>query len=164
MKKVLFSVLSFAFLNLNAQNSPLNLIPQPVEVIQTNGIFTLTKATTIAFNKAEASTVVEMLVQKLNVPTGLMLKAQEGKTGLIQLNLNDSPNAQLGKEGYVFESTPKGVIISANQTAGLFYGIQTLLQLLPKEIESKSLAKANWVIPAVKIIDYPRFAWSEKIH
>jgi len=89
----------------------------------------------------------------------LALKTQEGKTGMIQLNLNDTPNAQLGKEGYTFESTPKGVIISANQTAGLFYGMQTLLQLLPKEIESKSLAKTTWAIPSVKITDYPRFAW-----
>lgn len=159
MKKNLFSVLSFAFLNLNAQNTPLNLIPQPVEVQQKTGTFTINGKTSVSFNKAEASSVAEMLVQKLNVPTGLMLKTQEGKTGMIQLNLNDMPNAQLGKEGYTFEATQKAIIISANQTAGLFYGMQTLLQLLPKEIESKTLAKANWSIPAVKITDYPRFGW-----
>jgi len=152
-------VLSFAFLNLNAQNTPLNLIPQPVEVSQNAGSFTLTAKTTISYNKADANGVAEMLVQKLSVPTGLALKAQEGKTGMIQLNLNDTPNAQLGKEGYTFESTPKGVVISANQTAGLFYGMQTLLQLLPKEVESKSVTKATWAIPAVKITDYPRFSW-----
>lgn len=152
-------MLSFAFLNLNAQNTLLNLIPQPVEVQQNVGNFALTAKTTISFNKVDASSVAEMLVQKLNVPTGLMLKAQEGKTGMIQLNLNDTPNTQLGKEGYTFESTPKGVVISANQMAGLFYGMQTLLQLLPKEIESKTLTKATWAIPAVKITDYPRFGW-----
>ncbi len=152
-------MLSFAFLNLNAQNTPLNLIPQPVEVSQSAGSFALTAKTTISYNKADASRVAEMLVQKLSVPTGLTLKTQEGKTGMIQLNLNDTPNTQLGKEGYTFESTPKGVVISANQTAGLFYGMQTLLQLLPKEIESKSVTKATWAIPAAKITDYPRFGW-----
>ena len=152
-------MLSFTFLNLNAQNTPLNLIPQPVEVVQNVGSFTLNAKTTISYNKPDASGVAEMLVQKFSVPTGLALKAIEGKIGMIQLNLNDTPNTQLGKEGYTFESTPKGIIISANQTAGLFYGMQTLLQLLPKEIESKSVAKATWAIPAVKITDYPRFGW-----
>jgi hexosaminidase len=41
----------------------------------------------------------------------------------------------------------------------LFYGVQTLLQLLPKEIENQTVTKAKWTIPAVKITDYPRFAW-----
>ena len=50
-------------------------------------------------------------------------------------------------------------MISANQPAGLFYGVQTLLQLLPKEIESKTVAKASWTIPAARIVDYPRFGW-----
>jgi hexosaminidase len=87
------------------------------------------------------------------------LKAQQNKTSEIQLNLNDTPNQLLGKEGYVLEATPKGMVISANQTAGLFYGMQTLIQLLPKEIESKSVLKSTWTIPAVKITDYPRFVW-----
>ena len=152
-------MLCFTFLNLNAQNTPLNLIPQPVEIVQSSGTFTLTKATTITYNKADAKGTAELFLQKINTPTGFMLKAQEGKTGMIQLNLNDTPNAQLGKEGYTFEATSKGIVISANQSAGLFYGMQTLLQLLPKEVESKTVTNANWVIPAVKITDYPRFAW-----
>jgi len=59
----------------------------------------------------------------------------------------------------MFDATSGGVIISANQPAGLFYGMQTLLQLLPKEIESKTVSKANWSIAAAKITDYPRFGW-----
>ncbi len=152
-------MLCFTFLNLNAQNTPLNLIPQPVEVIQSSGTFSLTKNTTIAYNKAEAKSTIELFLEKINTPTGFMLKAQEGKTGNIQLMLNDTPNAQLGKEGYIFESTARGVIISANQTAGLYYGLQTLLQLLPKEVESKNVTNTSWTIPVVKITDYPRFGW-----
>ena len=37
--------------------------------------------------------------------------------------------------------------------------MQTLLQLFPKEIESKTAINMNWTIPAVKITDYPRFGW-----
>ena len=56
--------------------------------------------------------------------------------------------------------TSSNVIIKANQPAGLFYGVQTLLQLLPKEIESKTLVKdVHWMIPSVEIIDYPKLGW-----
>lgn len=159
MKKLSLFLFLTAMTMLKAQNNAINLIPQPVEIKTTTGSYTLTSASTISYDKAESQKVADMLVQKLNAPTGFSLKAQQGKLGAIQLNLNASPNAELGKEGYILESTPKGVVIFANQTAGLFYGMQTLLQLLPKEIESKTATKGNWIIPSVKVKDYPRFAW-----
>ena len=159
MKKRLLFLLLLSISLVNAQNNPINLIPQPVEMQQSAGSYTLSKATTISFNKPEARKVADMLTQKLNTSTGFSLAAQQGKSGMIQLNLNDAPNTQLGNEGYVLEATTKGVVITANQAGGLFYGMQTLVQLLPKEIESKKVATANWAIPSVKIMDYPRFGW-----
>lgn len=159
MKNLLLITLLLAFFAAKAQNNPINLIPQPVGIEKQNGSFLLKNGQSISFNKAESRTVAEMLAQKLSMPTGFLLKAQEGKSGTIQLNLNEIANEKLGREGYQLNATSSGVIISANQTAGLFYGVQTLLQLLPKEIESKVVAKANWVAPAVKITDYPRFGW-----
>ena len=100
-----------------------------------------------------------MLSQKLNLSTGFSIKAQQDKAGSIQFNLNKAPVAQIGKEGYILESSPKGVVIAANAPAGLFYGMQTLLQLLPKEIESKTAINMTWTMPSVKITDYPRFGW-----
>ena len=159
MKKLfLFFFLTFISF-INAQNNSLQLIPQPVDIKQSTGSYLLSNATTISFNKPESRTVADMLTQRLNTPTGFSLKAQQGKTGVIQLNINASPNAELGKEGYTLEATTKGVVISANQTAGLFYGMQSLIQLLPKEIESKKATKATWSIPSVNIKDYPRFGW-----
>lgn len=159
MKKLLQFLLLLTANMVLAQNAPLNLIPQPVEVQQLTGSFTLTKATTIGYNQAEAKPVADMLAMHLNKPTGFGLAPKAGKTGAIYLSLNASPNAQIGKEGYTLEVGPKSVTIAANQPAGLFYGMQTLVQLLPKEIESKTLAKASWTIPAVRITDYPRFGW-----
>ncbi len=159
MKKcLLFLFMSFMTF-LNAQNNPIQLIPQPVSIVQSAGSILLTNATTISYNQPESRRMADMLTQKLNVPTGFTLKAQQGKTGIIQLNINASPTAELGKEGYILEVTPNGIVISANQTAGLFYGMQSLIQLLPKEIESKKATKAIWSIPSVKITDYPRFGW-----
>lgn len=159
MKNIIFLLLILTITTVNGQNSSIKLIPQPVELNQLKGVYILKSTTSIGFNKAESKKVAEMLVQSLNIPTGFNLKALQGKSGAIQLNINEKPNLQLGKEGYVIESSSKGVVISANEPAGLYYGTQTMLQLLPKEIESKETIKGNWTIPAAKIIDYPRFAW-----
>jgi hexosaminidase len=142
-----------------AQKS-IHIIPQPVDVQEQSGWFTLSKTSTIGFNKPEAQATAEMLTQKLNTPTGFLLKTQANKTAAIQLNINDNPDTKIGKEGYTLAVTPKGVEITANATAGLYYGVLTLMQLLPKEIESKTAATTmSWTIPAVKITDYPRFGW-----
>ena len=159
MKNIFFLFLFIPFVTLSAQKSSLNLIPQPVDIKLSGGTYTLTKSSAITYNKSDARKTAEMFSQKLSIATGFGFKPELGKTGAIQLNLKDVPNEQIGKEGYTLESSSKGIVISANQVAGLFYGMQTLLQLLPKEIESKTVVKENWSIPAVKIIDYPRFGW-----
>jgi N-acetyl-beta-hexosaminidase len=52
------------------------------------------------------------------------------------------------------------VVLTANTTAGLFYATQTLLQLLPPDVESPvSVAGRAWPVPVVQITDYPRFGW-----
>ena len=158
--KAVYTLLSLlAALAAQAQKPALHIIPQPVDLQPMTGAYTLTRQASIAYNKPEARPVADMLAQKLNTPTGLGFTAKAGKTGAIQLTLLDPANSVIGQEGYVLETTSKGIVISANQPAGLFYGMQTLLQLLPKEIESPSPAKAAWTVPAVKITDYPRFGW-----
>ncbi len=159
MKPIYFILIILSCAKLNAQNQVINLIPQPVKIEQSVGFYLLTSASTIGYNNPEAQKIAEMLTVKLNVPTGYSLMANQNKTASIQLNLNEVTDPQIGNEGYALNVDNKGVVISANQSAGLYYGMQTLLQLFPKEIESKSVSLAKWNVPAVKIIDYPRFAW-----
>lgn len=156
------SIQSFLFILLVTTvfaQSPISLIPQPVSVQPQRGVFALNKSTTIQYNRAEARAVADMLSQQLNIPTAFGLSAKEGKSGKIQLNLTATSNPQLGEEGYTLDASSKAVVITANRPAGLFYGIQTLTQLLPKEIGSKKAVAASWSLPAVKITDYPRFGW-----
>ena len=159
MKKVFFFLLFFSLIRVYGQNTVISLIPQPVEIQQSAGSYVFTNASAIGYDSQESRKTAEMFAQKLNVPTGFSIKAQQIKTGAIQFNLNKTPVAKLGKEGYTLVSTPNSVVITANEPAGLFYGMQTLIQLLPKEIESRSVVKMNWTIPVVKITDYPRFGW-----
>jgi hexosaminidase len=91
-----------------------------------------------------------MLALKLDQASGFIIKVMEGSRGSIQLNINKEVNSQLGTEGYNLSVTSKNIIISANQPAGLFYGMQSLLQIMPPECKCA---------PAVNITDYPRFQW-----
>lgn len=159
MKKLLQIFLLLASHALLAQTTALHLIPQPVEVQQGTGAYSLTKSTTIGYNMAEAKAIADMLARHLNRPTGFAYTTKMGNSANIQLNLNASQDEKIGKEGYTLEATTKGITIAANQTAGLFYGMQTFLQLLPKEIESPNAIAAAWKVPVVKVTDYPRFGW-----
>ena len=159
MKKLFLLLLFFSFVTLYGQNPANELIPQPAELQLSEGSFLLTNTSTIGFDSQESRIVAEMFSQKLNLSTGFSIKPQQDKAGSIQFNLNKVKIAQIGKEGYTLISSPNGVVITANEPAGLFYGMQTLLQLLPKEVESKIAINMTWSIPYVKITDYPRFGW-----
>jgi hexosaminidase len=144
----------------SAQN--VSILPVPASLKKGNGNFELTASTTVSFpgKSPDVSRVAGYLTSIVKTATGFELKSQAGTSGNIQLALNDKTDAAIGKEGYSIDVSPSTVIVKANTSAGLFYGCQTLLQLLPKEIESKTVVNAvKWAIPSVAIVDYPRFGW-----
>ncbi len=142
---------------------PVALIPQPVSLTQGQGVFTLSNSTNIEISSADKNVeqVANYLSQMLSKPTGFTFKVNRVSSfskGNIQLH--HSGKAAANKEAYELKATPAELIISADSAAGLFYGVQTLIQLLPKEIESRQPVKnVSWTIPAVSIRDQPRFAW-----
>jgi hexosaminidase len=126
-----------------------------------SGTFKLTKQTRITAD-APARAAGELLATKLRPATGFSFQldaAGAGASGAIQLTTNGA-KAELGAEGYELSVTPERVVIRAPQPAGLFYGAQTLLQLLPPDIfAAKAAAMTDWEIPAMQIEDWPRFQW-----
>ncbi len=159
MKNFFFYFLFFNITMAYTQNMTIQVIPQPVSVEQLEGYFLLDQNAAIGYNQPEGRQVAEMLAIRLSTPTGFNLKIQQDISGTIQLNLENISDENVGPEGYVLESSPRGVVISANNPAGLFYGMQTFLQLLPAEIESREKTEATWIVPAARITDYPRFGW-----
>ncbi len=142
----------------------ISIIPQPVEMQRQTGVFTLkpTMAIGVKNNDAASERVGSFFAAKIAPATGMLLPTSWGKMDKqreINFFINQTPNPVIGNEGYTLEVTPKKVILTANTEGGLFYGAQTLLQLLPKEIGNQSLTTAKWEIPCVKIVDYPRFPW-----
>ncbi|MFT3702777.1 MAG: family 20 glycosylhydrolase [Agriterribacter sp.] len=145
----------------SAQNIAPAIIPEPVSLTQKQGAFILKDNTPVYINGASAEKVARQLVHSLSTATGFNFNIVNNTSGAgIQLILNSSQDKESGSEGYKLNVSQDEVVITANEAAGLFYGVQTLLQLLPKEIESKTVVKnVNWSIPAVEIKDYPRFGW-----
>ena len=138
------------------------LIPEPVKMVEQPGTFMLPKNIIIeASNLPELSNTIDFLKKRLTVPTGSTVEIKSTSPDAhISLVLNTQPDLEIGGEGYNLNVSPNKIIISANQPAGLFYGVQTFMQLLPAEIESNSLVNnITWQIPSVNITDYPRFGW-----
>lgn len=159
MKNFFAILLIFSASAVYGQKAVLNLIPRPVDVQQTGGAFKLSGVSTVSYSSPEAQRIVEMFVNKIKPGTGYLLKTQQGLSGNIRFNINKPEAAQLGSEGYTLAVSSENILLSANKPAGLFYGMQTLLQLFPKEIESNKAIKGDWSVPGVKITDYPRFGW-----
>jgi hexosaminidase len=142
------------------------LIPQPVSLQTSPGVFQLRPSTKIvlAVDTPEVRRTGEYLQKTLEASTGYTLKIVSGRPdstagGVIVLSLV-AGKADGQPEGYELKMTPPLVVsIQAPAAAGIFYGVQTLLQLFPPEILSAQKRDVAWVAPCVQITDYPRFAW-----
>lgn len=159
MKKIIALVcLSLSLSYASSAQKP-SIIPIPTEASYPAGKFTLPSSISISGpSDPQMKVAYATLVGKLKVATGRPVALKSVGAATIQLQLVS--NAKLGAEGYELLVNSTGVKIKANKLAGLFYGIQTLYQLLPKEIESKLVAKGvQWTIPYAQITDTPRFAW-----
>ena len=138
-------------------NQGINIIPTPQRLVQHDGFFRLGSNTAIAAASPEAKTVAEFFAAKMRTATGLNIQGAE--KGNIQLSVDPSLDVA-NDEGYTLDVTKDGAVVVAKTAQGLFYGMQSFLQLLPAEIESPS--KVNgiaWQAPAVSIKDAPRFGY-----
>ena len=143
----------------SAQNTlPVNIIPQPVQMEQTKGIYVLPQKIVIAYDSSlseQAKYLQDILAQS----TARVAVLKEGKTKG-DIVLSTDATGQMKAEGYTLSVTPKGIKIVGADVNGAFYGIQSLLQLFPAEIYSKSWERNTvWQAPCVEISDAPERPW-----
>jgi hexosaminidase len=143
----------------SAQNTlPVNIIPQPVQMEQTKGIYVLPQKIVIAYDSSlseQAKYLQDILAQS----TARVAVLKEGKTKG-DIVLTTDATGQMKAEGYTLSVTPKGIKIVGADVNGAFYGIQSLLQLFPAEIYSKSWERNTvWQAPCVEISDAPERPW-----
>ncbi|MEU4768646.1 family 20 glycosylhydrolase [Actinosynnema sp. NPDC023794] len=140
---------------------PLNsLVPAPVSVQPAAGVTHAITADTRIRTTAAAHGVGDHLAALLRPSTGYALPVAD-TAGVpadgIALLLGGAP-ASVGDQGYQLTVTSAAVRLRANTPAGLFAGVQTLRQLLPAEVESRTTQAGPWTVPGATITDYPRFA------
>jgi hexosaminidase len=140
------------------------LIPEPVKMTLHKGAgsFIIPPALIILVpNQEEVKHIARQFSNQVATATGYKVTVKEGKTNTpksIALSLSTDPS--IPDEGYRLKVSTTGVTLTAKKPAGIFYGIQTLLQLLPPPVTGKIPTGLKvWEIPVVTIEDHPRFGW-----
>ena len=137
-------------------NQGINIIPAPMSLTQHDGQFKLNKKTTFGATTTEAKTIAEFFASKMKAATGYNIQVAD--KGDITLAIDES--LDVNEEGYTLDVTPSNVTVKAKTPQGLFYGMQSFMQLLPAEIESAEKVEGiAWVAPSASIKDEPRFGY-----
>ena len=150
------SIVCIAAAKAQTSHTP-SLIPLPKSVEMSGGEFVFAeKLSVMVTPKAEA--VFESFAKEFTKATGIKIKpVQKSNKAQLEITLNPS----IPSEGYSLEIAGSKILISASEPAGFFYALQTLKQLMPRNVMAgvADPAITHWVVPCVKIEDEPRFAW-----
>ncbi|MCU1676674.1 MAG: beta-N-acetylhexosaminidase [Frankiales bacterium] len=137
------------------------LIPVPTSVSKGVGTFVVSEATSIAApqNSPEGTALAEQLAGSLRAATGYPIAVTAGAPAGHSIALVLDAGTSTGDEGYDLQVTTSSVVIRAAHPAGLFYGVQTLRQLLPVSVEKATADGTPVAVGATHIVDSPRYAW-----
>lgn len=166
MKKSIFLlfILSISLCSFGQKMTPWNIsiIPQPVSVKEGDGVFTLPNELSIIITKDNAlKKIAADLSRQLRTETNNITVIEGSAAADNSILLTLANDNSIAKEGYRLKVTTLGISITAKDPAGIFYGVQSLLQLFPKQIALSKEIKSvkEWVLPVVTIDDHPRFGW-----
>jgi hexosaminidase len=156
--------LSLAATLFAANTNELAIIPLPQKIEMRDGAFKIsadTKIITDFGSRVTGKFLAERLRKSTGYPASTSVKFSPGAPVANNILLTTkNADTNLGAEGYELMVATNSVVIRAPTQAGLFYGVQTLLQLLPPEIFSTNImTNADWQMPCLQIEDRPRFKW-----
>jgi len=150
----------------NSISQPVNLIPQPQQIWPKEGSFLLDNnvfvevvpSTDKALNEIAAQLINQL--SDVNGPRLQFSKGKKIKPGMRVIRFTLNKNKAANAESYSLNVTPSRIDIDAPAYNGCFYGLQTLLQLLPDAVFSQiPVNQDTWEVPCLSIIDYPRFIY-----
>ena len=133
----------------------LSVIPAPQEIQYLNGTFTLNEKTSLQI-PTEWSTLENLLNSNIQAVAHYKLTNRNSDKNSIQLKIDTTRIST--PEGYRLHISPKGVRITGKTETGLFYGLQTLRQILNDERFYHPTTR-SWQIPALEIQDSPAFPY-----
>jgi hexosaminidase len=133
------------------------VIPRPAVLTPAKGHYAITPATVVRAPSAFRR-VARRFVRDVAPATGFDLSIAPVGTGGGGITLRKVPG--LPREGYRLDVSPQGIMIQASDSAGAFYALETVKQLLPPAIYREAeMHGMTWHVPAVHIEDAPRFPW-----
>jgi len=158
MRKILAIALLFNCSIVIGQNN-LNLVPVPAELKMGKGTFNVNWKTVIILEGSNLEKTAALFNDYLQLKAGFKLKTVKNYTGhnAIRLNFERLDNEIPG--AYVLNIDDKGIYIAGDNENGVFYGIQTFMQLIPLSVNSKQQANGEFNIPQLAITDHPRFPY-----
>lgn len=139
-------------------NESIGIIPLPSTYELKPGTFYITGQSSIGIDKSdpEMTALANYFNEEISDATGFSLPVNNSGTIIFQLG----EHKKLGEEGYQLSISSDQLILSAYKHHGIFNGIQSVFQLLPPEIKSKTVqADATWSINCIEVTDKPQFAW-----
>jgi hexosaminidase len=167
MKHIHTLAFLLAFVAVGAQTNKPSVIPKPLQMVEGRGGFDIRKArsVTVSSSDTELNRLAAKWADRLSAAVGRPIPVNRSGNGGtfssgIHFSLNTTPDSSLGDEGYRLLVREESIRLSANRPVGIFYGLQTLLQMCPPVMESDTLrGKVDAAIPSVEIVDRPRFGW-----
>ena len=159
MKRLLLSLLCFVTLSLYANG--ISLIPQPAKMVVGEGSFTFgkkVKALVPQYVGDSVAVVFDAFASDFEKATGISVKkTKKGAKASLKLVVDNS----IAPEGYKLNVGKEKITIEASRPAGFFYALQTLKQLMPRNVMAAVPATdvKEWSVPCVAIDDAPRFSW-----
>jgi len=137
----------------------LSLVPWPQFVKRLGGGASLPFDTAIVAPSTLAGEAA-CLAETLRAATGFAVEIAPRSVSDFEIRLELSADGTIPAEGYRLAASSEGILVQATDAAGVFYGIQTLLQLFPPAVYGGGPRPGMaWTYPFVEIEDHPRFAW-----
>lgn len=156
MKRAALIIVIVSICIVSFANDKLGLIPVPQKIKIEKGSLILKSETSLGFSEDVNNEFKTMCAELVRNATGWEIPIKTKGT----INFVIEPNADIAEEGYKLKTSKHEAYIIASTQKGLFYGFQTLRQLMPAEAFNTQPAKnVNWKLPIVEINDAPKYQW-----
>ena len=138
--------------------SQITIIPKPNSLEINDEYFKINNQTVIYSNEKNKSNI-SYLNEYLNRGTNLKIESVKSRPINNYIILDISSSYEIPNEGYNLIVGKNGIVIKSSTEAGIFYGIQSLLQMLPATVYSGKIDNTELIVQGVNISDYPRFSY-----
>lgn len=139
-----------------ASAQSLNIIPVPEKLVSGDGEYRLKSLNVYIESPDRADDLASIIKEKMQPATGFTFNLVKSSRADLRFVLD----ASLPVDAYTLNVGRDGATVAASGYGGQYYGLQTILQLLPREIKSSEVVPGlSWTMPYVEIKDSPRFGW-----